>query len=98
VKSEGDLRERFLWVVQTMVVAAAVALALGLILHVSGADALLAERSLRTGLVILMSTPVIRILIAVAERLRTRDVQYLVVTAIVLMELSLTMWYAVRHV
>jgi uncharacterized membrane protein len=98
VRIEGDLRERFLWVVQSMVVAAAAALALGLVLHVSSANAVLAERSLRTGLVILMATPVIRTLIAVAERLRTRDLQYLVVTTIVLLELSLTMWYAVRHV
>lgn len=92
--ADQDLRERFLWVVRTMVIAAGVALALGLLFYIRGTNAIAADGSLRAGLIILMATPVVRILIAVIERLRTRDVFYLVVTATVLFELALTLWYA----
>ena len=41
-----------------------------------------------------MSTPILRILIALTERLRRRDLQLIAITIVVLLELSLTMWYA----
>ena len=96
--ADQDLRERFLWVVRTMVIAAGVALAVGLLFYIRGTNATVADRSLRAGLIILMATPVVRTLIAVIERLRTRDGFYLVVTAMVLFELALTLWYATTRV
>ena len=96
--ADQDLRERFLWVVRTMVIAAGVALALGLLFYIRGTNATVADRSLHAGLIILMATPVVRTLIAVIERLRTRDVFYLVVSAMVLFELALTLWYATTRV
>lgn len=95
---ERDLRERFLWVVRAMVVGAGFALAVGLLLHVTGTNARMADESVRVGLVVLMATPVVRVLIAIAERLRRPDLLYVTVTAIVLLELTVTMWYAMTRV
>ena len=91
-----DLRTQFLWVVRAMLIAAGAALAVGLLLHVAGSP-VAADQVLRAGLVILMATPIIRTLIAVGERLRQRDQYYLLVTTLVLLELSLTFWYATMH-
>jgi hypothetical protein len=92
-----DLRTQFLWVVRAMLVASGATLAVGLLLHVAGSP-VRADQVLRGGLVILMATPVVRTLIAVSERLRQRDRYYLLVTTLVLLELSLTFWYATMHV
>ena len=94
---EKDLRERFLWVVRGMMMTAGLVLALGLVLHLAGAAAG-ADRALRAGLVILMATPAFRMVISVAERVRRVDLQFVAVTAVVLFELSLTMWYAATRV
>ena len=95
---DRDLRHQYLWVVRTMVLTAGVALALGLFLHLSSLNPQAADQALRTGLILLMSTPVVRTLIAVSERIRRRDVHYLVATGLVLFELSLTLWYAATRV
>lgn len=94
----GDLRERFLWFVKAMLVTAGVTLAFGLVLHLARIDVPMAHRAFGAGFIVLMATPVVRTLIALAERLRRRDFLTVSITAIVLLELSLTLWYAAVHV
>ncbi len=98
MSANRDLEDRFLWVVRAMVVVGALALAAGLLMHLAWSDKTVASAYLRAGLVLLMATPALRIVIAVAERLRRRDFQFVLVTAVVVLELSLTMWYATTRV
>ena len=62
------------WSAPSLVVVAGVALGAGLVVHLVWPTQALRPRILRTGLVLLMATPAVRILIAVAERIRRRDV------------------------
>jgi len=93
-----DLRERFLWFVKGMLATAGVTLTLGLMLYLTQLDAPMANRAFAVGLIVLMATPLVRTLIALAERMRRRDFLTVSITAIVLLELSLTLWYAAVHV
>ena len=94
----SDLEDRFLWIVRLSVRLSAFALAGGLVLRLLAPHASLSRRVIGAGLILLMLTPVLRILIAVAERLRRRDLQLVAITIVVLLELSLTMWYATTRV
>jgi uncharacterized membrane protein len=98
VTAATDLRERFLWFVQGMLATVGATLVFGLVVHLSQIDAAMANRAFAAGFVVLMATPVVRTLIALAERLRRRDFLTVSITTIVLLELSLTLWYAAVHV
>ena len=96
--ADRDIDARYLWVVNTSLIGSSLVLAAGLIVHTVLSQELLAQRILGAGLILLMATPALRILIAVAERVNRRDVQFVVITLIVLLELSLTLWYAATRV
>lgn len=98
MSADRDLEERFLWIVRAMVFVGGLALAAGLLMHLAWRGTAVANTCLHAGLMLLMATPALRIVIAVAERIRRRDLQFVVVTAVVLLELSLTMWYATTRV
>lgn len=91
------IEQHFLWLVRAMVIVAAAALAAGLFLQIATSSAAVALTLLHAGLIVLMATPVLRILIALAERLRRQDLQFIAITVVVLLELSLTMWLAMRN-
>ena len=74
----------------------AAALVCGLVLFLSAPDLPLAPRLLSVGLVILMMTPLCRVLFSVVEYARMRDWFFVVVTAVVLVQLTLTMIFALR--
>ena len=93
-----DIEDRYAWVVNTSLLGSSFVLVIGLIVHIVLADEALAQRILRVGLVLLMATPALRILIAVADRSRRRDVQFIVITLVVIVELCLTLWYAAARV
>ena len=93
-----DIEDRYAWVVNTSLLGSSFVLVIGLIVHIVLADEALAQRILRVGLVLLMATPALRILIAVADRARRRDVQFIVITLVVIAELCLTLWYAAARV
>lgn len=95
---DRDLEERFLWVVRAAVIAGGLALAAGLLMHLAWPDKAAANTYLRAGLMLLMATPVLRIVIVLAERIKRRDYQFVLITAVVLLELSLTMWFATMRV
>ena len=96
--ADSDIDDRHVWVVNTSVIASSVILAAGLMVHVLFSNEGFAQLVLAAGLVLLMATPAFRILIAVVERVRRRDVQFVVVTFIVLLELLFTLWFATTRV
>ena len=93
-----DDEDRYAWMVNTSLLGSSFVLVTGLVVHIVLADEVLAQRVLRAGLVLLMATPALRILIAVADRARRRDVQFIVITLVVVVELCLTLWYAATRV
>ena len=95
---DPELEDRLLWLVKAMVVAGGLVLATGLLFHVLSSGTRITAVMLQAGLILLMATPALRILIAVADRIRRRDLQFVVVTLIVVFELTVTMWYATTRV
>jgi hypothetical protein len=93
-----DLERRFRWLSVGAVFVFSAALAFGLLLYVAdqGSDA--SRIALQTGLVLLMSAPAVRILVATAERIRRRDWTFLLMTAIVAIELSLVLRRAATRI
>ncbi len=76
-----------LWLGRTLGAGTALAtvlLALGLLLQLAGAHAGLSDRLARTGLIVLMATPVARVVISVAEYAGQRDWPFLALTLTVL--------------
>lgn len=73
--------------------SSATLLAAGLLLALSGADAA-AGHMLRAGLLILMGTPVMRIVLSVAEAIRQRDWFWLWTTVAVAVVLAGTLAYS----
>ena len=92
-----DVEDRYAWLVNTALIGSSLVLVTGLIVHVLS-DEWLAQRILRAGLVLLMATPALRILTAVADRVSRRDVQFILITLVVVLELCLTLWFAATRV
>ena len=95
---DPELEDRLLWLVKAMVIAGGLVLAIGLLFHILSSGTRITDVMLQAGLILLMATPALRILIAVADRIRRRDVEFVVVTLIVVLELTVTMWYATTRV
>ena len=93
---ERDIEERFGGVMTVMIVLFAAALGAGLLLHVimprSGPAGILLE----AGLVLLMASPAVRLLLALAERIRRADWTFVVLTAVIALELAIVMWRAAQ--
>ena len=83
--------------IKAAVVASGLLLAVGLSLHMAGTDSLSATL-LAAGLMLLMAIPATRVVIMIGERLRERDWPFVVVTALVLVELAITLVLATRRV
>ena len=93
--SEGiSLEVRFRWASITAVVLFAVALTAGMVLHLASPGSVISTRLLQAGLLALMAAPGVRILIAVAERIRTRDWSFVLLALIVVIELAIVLWRA----
>ena len=92
-----DLEDRLLWIVKAGVLTSGLALAAGLVLHLLRGDQAASRSLLALGLLCLMAVPGVRVVIATAERVRRRDWYFVVATVVVLVELSLAMWFASRR-
>jgi len=92
--SARSLETRFAWMGVAAVTVSAAALIAGLGLHLANPDTSFSKTLLQCGLVLLMATPVLRVLISTAERVRSRDWIFVAVTAAVLLELALSGWLA----
>ena len=95
--SPDNLEDRLLWIVKGGVLASGLLLALGLALHLVQADQPAARWLLSVGLLFLMAVPAGRLFLASAERIRRRDWLFLLATLLIVVELSLTMWFASRR-
>ncbi len=95
---KADLEVRFGWVAVAVVVVFGALLATGLLLHIADPGAAASRAMLEAGLVTLMLAPAVRLTIAVAERVRRREWGFVIVTAIVVIELAFVMWRAASKV
>lgn len=77
--------------------ASAAALALGLALYFAAPEARPSSFFLSAGLIVLMATPLLRVVVSIAEYLRRRDWMFAALTIAVLAELMVTMVYALRQ-
>ena len=98
MNGERDVEDRLLWIVKSGVIASGAALATGLLLHVAGGDQPVSRSLLALGLMLLMAVPAVRVIIATVARIRLRDWYFVIATLVVLLELSLTLWFASRRV
>ena len=78
------------------VTTSSICLAIGLVLSLLGAPGGAAHTLLTVGLVILMATPVGRVVISVVEYTLERDWFFVVMTSIVLLELLASVFAATR--
>jgi uncharacterized membrane protein len=74
-------------VLRAGVTASSVCLAVGLALSLIGATGALASVLLQIGIVVLLATPVARVVVSIFEYAQQRDWKFTVLTAIVLLEL-----------
>jgi hypothetical protein len=93
----GELEARYSWVGLAGLALSALCLGIGLVLYLIQHQAPLAGVLLHAGLLILMATPALRVVITTADRLRRRDMTFVMVTVTVLLELVLAGWLATRR-
>lgn len=88
--AEGPSR----WISAAVVVLFAAGFALGLLLYVLDPGSAAAGLLLKSSLLALMAAPIVRMLVAVSERIRWRDWTFLLMASIVAMELGIVLWRA----
>ena len=81
----------------TGVVVSASVLAVGLAITMVRPDATSGAWLLNAGLIILMATPILRVIVSFAEYVRMKDWFFVLTTAIVLAELAFTVVTALRR-
>ena len=73
---------------------AALCLAAGLVLFVADHGSTVAIKVLNLGLIVLMATPILRVIVSVVEYVRIRDWFFVITTVAVLAELGWTLLFA----
>ena len=89
-----NIEVRYAWVSVGIVALFSAAFAIGLVLYLLDPGSRGAELALHGGLMLLMASPALRILVATAERVRRRDILFLVMTVAVVVELGIVFWRA----
>jgi uncharacterized membrane protein len=79
------------------VVTSAACLAVGLVIWMVGGHTALAHGMLATGLVLLMATPILRVVVSLVEYVRMRDWFFVATTVIVFGVLLVTVALALLH-
>jgi Protein of unknown function (DUF1634) len=74
--------------------SSAASLLCGLVLYLMAPQIVIGSRLLNVGLVILMATPLLRVIVSIAEYVEMREWFFVLTTLAVLLELSITMLYA----
>jgi uncharacterized membrane protein len=95
--SLGHLERRLGQVLFTGVIVSAGLLAVGLMFWLSGPDTPQTEWLLNAGLVVLMATPIMRVIVSVAEYVHLRQWFFVAVTLVVLAELAITVTVALSR-
>jgi uncharacterized membrane protein len=91
----GRLEVQLGRLLQAGVLTSAAFLAIGLVLWMAGAADGAANALLTAGLVILMATPILRVIVSLAEYVRMRDWFFVVTTVLVFAVLLVTVTLAV---
>jgi uncharacterized membrane protein len=73
------------------------ALVCGLVLFFTRPDSALTGVVLNGGLVVLMATPILRVVVSLIEYVRMRDWFFVLTTMVVIVELSVTLLYALQQ-
>jgi uncharacterized membrane protein len=82
---------RLFWLGLTL---SAASLLCGLVLYLVAPQVVIGSRLLNLGLVILMATPLLRVVVSIAEYVEMREWFFVLTTLAVLLELSITLLYA----
>jgi uncharacterized membrane protein len=85
------------WLLVTGVASSALCLTLGLALMMFSVEHAWSERLLTTGLLILMATPMLRVVVSIVEYVRIREWFFVLTTFIVLAELVGGVLYALHR-
>jgi uncharacterized membrane protein len=85
------------WLLISGVLTSAGLLALGLLLSIAAPDKPAAGHLLAGGLMILMATPMFRVIVSMVEYVRMREWFFVVTTAVVFVELAAGVVYALRR-
>lgn len=85
------------WLLAAGVGASALLLVLGLLGLVLTPESAAPAHLLAAGLVILMATPMLRVVVSIAEYVRMREWYFVLTTLVVLIELAVGVIYAVRR-
>ena len=95
----ADLEHKLGQLLVTGVIVSAVLLAAGLFFFLLNPSMARSGWLLNGGLIVLMATPILRVIVSVAEYVRLRQWFFVVVTLVVLAELSITVMVALsrRH-
>jgi uncharacterized protein DUF1634 len=83
------------WLLSIGVLASSAALAIGLIAWMAGYDSI-GLTLMNAGLVVLMATPVVRVLTSAIEYARARDWPFTIATAVLVAILAASLLYASR--
>jgi hypothetical protein len=89
-----SLEHRYRWLSAGIVAAFSLTFAIGLVLYVLEPGGRAAAMALQLGLVLLMASPAVRMMVATAERVRLRDVAFIMMTIAVVVELGIVFWRA----
>jgi uncharacterized membrane protein len=96
-QSLTDLERRLGHVFTAGLTVSAASLVCGLILYLVDPGAAPAPWFLSAGLMVLMATPLLRVVVSLAEYVRIRDWFFVMTTVAVLAELSVTIVYALTQ-
>lgn len=96
VDSLAQLEQKLGHLLVSGVIVSAGLLALGLSFWLFGPGGLRTDWLLNAGLIVLMATPILRVVVSVAEYVRLRQWFFVVVTVVVLAELMVTVVVALR--
>jgi hypothetical protein len=92
-----SLEARFRPLSVAAVLVFSLSLAVGLALYLVFPGHRVALLALHTGLLVLIASPGIRIAVAAAERIRRRDWPFVLMTLVIVAELLVVLWRAVRQ-
>ncbi len=85
------------WLLICGVMLSAAALALGLVLLVFSPASPASGHFLAAGLLILMATPMLRVVLSIVEYIRMREWVFVVTTVVVLTQLAVGVFYALHR-
>ena len=90
-----DLEVRYRWLSIAVVILFGLAFMVGLTLYVIEPESPAARVALQAGLIALLASPVVRMAVAGAERIRRRDWVFVVMMMVIAGELAFVFWRAV---